>query len=171
MKKVIRSVACLVLISFAFVSMEGCYGSFSLTKKWHSWNGSFGNKFVKEIVFIASNIIPIYGICILVDAVLLNTIEFWTGSNPLAMAPGESETQVVTNGEGDSFRITATMNRFDVVQLTGKNAGHESSLVYEPDSATWFMENSVERIALAQQKTPDVVSLLDAEGNTVSEIR
>lgn len=170
MKKALRTAACLVLLCFAFSTMEGCYGSFTLTKKWHRWNGSLGNKWVGEIVYLLT-IWNIYPICGFVDFLLLNTIEFWTGSNPMAMAPGESETQVVSNGAGDTFRITATMNRFDVVQLTGKNSGHESSLVYEPDSATWFMENGVERIALAQQKTPDVVSLLDVEGNTVREIR
>ena len=170
MRKVFRAAAFFVVITFSFSVMEGCYGGFRLFKTYHNWNGSLGNKWVKEIVYLLT-FWNIYPICVLVDFWILNTIEFWTGRNPLAMTPGETETKVVQNAAGDSFQITATMNRFDVVQLSGKNAGHESSLVYEPDSSLWFLENGYERIALAQQKTADVVSLIDPEGNEVREIR
>jgi len=78
----------------AAVLSTGCYGSFSVTKKLYDWNGrvcgtekgpsstaAWGN----EAVFLICNIIPVYGICAgLIDGLILNSIEFWTGSNPMS---------------------------------------------------------------------------------------
>lgn len=58
----------------------GCYGSFGLTKKVYGWNGSFSNIVVKELIFLAMLIIPVYGVVLFVDAFILNIIEFLTGS-------------------------------------------------------------------------------------------
>ena len=64
-------------------SLQGCYGSFGLTKKLYTWNGSIKNKWVKELVFFVAAL-PVYGLAILVDTIGTNLIEFWTGSNPVA---------------------------------------------------------------------------------------
>jgi len=69
--------ACSVLFS-------SCIGSFGLFHKVLSWNQSLGDKFVNELVFLACNIIPVYPIAFFIDGIVLNTIEFWTGSNPMA---------------------------------------------------------------------------------------
>jgi hypothetical protein len=62
---------------------QGCYGRFQLVRNLYKWNGSVGNKFVNEAVFLVLNIVPVYGFASFVDAVVLNTVEFWTGSNPV----------------------------------------------------------------------------------------
>lgn len=64
--------------------MTGCFGKFALLGKVYNWNDSLGNKFVKTLVFWGLNIIPVYPLCATVDYLILNTIEFWVGSNPLA---------------------------------------------------------------------------------------
>ena len=75
----------LIAISLAAaIALCGCYGSFALTKKLHDWNGTLGNKWINSCVHFVFWVIPVYGICIWVDYLVLNTIEFWTGSNPVA---------------------------------------------------------------------------------------
>lgn len=66
------------------LSLQGCYGSFGLTKKVYQWNGTFGNKWVKELVFLVLNVVPVYGLSVFVDVIGTNLIEFWTGSNPVS---------------------------------------------------------------------------------------
>ena len=73
----------LTLIALAGVS-GGCFGKFALTRKLYGWNDSLGNKFVKTIAFWALTIIPAYELMGLGDFLVLNVIEFWTGSNPVA---------------------------------------------------------------------------------------
>jgi hypothetical protein len=75
--------------------LTACFGKFALTRKIYEWNDSFDNKFLKTLLFYGLNIIPVYGIGGAVDFFILNLIEFWTGSNPLSMAPGQKEKQVI----------------------------------------------------------------------------
>ncbi len=77
----------------AAVLSTGCYGSFQLTQKIHSINGSIcgtekgpssASAWGTEVVFLIAS--PVYGIGAFIDALILNSIEFWTGSNPMASA-------------------------------------------------------------------------------------
>jgi hypothetical protein len=87
----------LLLGSALAVGLSGCYGKFALTKKLYDWNGSFGNKFLSTVIMWVFMIIPVYGVCTFIDGFVLNLIEFWTGSNPLAM---------VDHDDGSSTRLT-----------------------------------------------------------------
>lgn len=61
----------------------GCYGPFNATRNlWH-WNGTIGDKWGQELVFLALNIIPVYGLFMLGDALIFNSIQFWGGDNPI----------------------------------------------------------------------------------------
>lgn len=122
------------------ISSTGCFGEFALTRKVYSFNDGLGNNFVKTIVFYAMNIVPVYGIAGFLDVVVLNLIEFWTGSNPLAMAEGEVEQRVV-NYKGSKYQITATKNNFNIVPLEGENKGKATDLTFDVASQTWTMTN------------------------------
>jgi Domain of unknown function (DUF3332). len=66
------------------VMFTSCIGSFGLTNKLLDWNRNLDSKFVNELVFLAFCIVPVYGVSILADSLVLNSIEFWTGENPVA---------------------------------------------------------------------------------------
>ncbi|MDD5131596.1 MAG: DUF3332 domain-containing protein [bacterium] len=83
MKKLISLV--LVICLFSFV-LSGCYGSFQVTRKLWKWNGTVGDKWLNEVVFLVMNIVPVYGVAAFVDAIVVNSIEFWTGKNPVTAA-------------------------------------------------------------------------------------
>ena len=41
---------------------NSCIGSFGLFNRLNTWNQSIGNKFVNELVLLAFNIVPVYGV-------------------------------------------------------------------------------------------------------------
>ena len=82
MRKSWKSSALILVLCLA-VLMSGCYGTFSLTKRLHHWNGSQDGRWVQEGVFLLLVIVPVYGICMLGDALIFNSIEFWGGNNPI----------------------------------------------------------------------------------------
>ncbi len=97
-------IACLAAGSTLFA---GCYGSFALTKKVYDWNGeASSNKFVQWLVFVGLNVIPVYSLAVAVDAIVVNTVEFWTGDNPVEGVA----TRVEKNSDG-----SATVYRGDEV--------------------------------------------------------
>jgi nucleoside diphosphate kinase len=88
MRKTLLSLALVGSILATGISLQGCYGSFNLTKKVYQFNGSLGNKWVKSLVqFVFGG--PVYGVTTTIDVLVLNVIEFWTGSNPVAAAQGQ----------------------------------------------------------------------------------
>lgn len=66
------------------IMFSSCIGSFALTHKILDWNRSVSSKWVNEVIFIAISIVPVYGIAVMADVLVINSIEFWTGENPVA---------------------------------------------------------------------------------------
>lgn len=100
------------------IGQTGCYGPFRLTKNLHEWNGTVGDKFTNALVFFAFVVIPVYEVAVLVDGLVLNTIEFWSGDNPIAMKEGEKDVQIVKkdgkNTESQLQKINFTSNSYKV---------------------------------------------------------
>lgn len=113
---------------------------------------------MNSVVMVALNIIPVYGIATFADAVVLNAVEFWTGKNPLAMQPGERETQVV-RVDGNELEITATRNRLDIAAVDGTVA----SLTYDETSRAWYVETP-EGPRMVARMSEDALTLYHADG-------
>jgi hypothetical protein len=78
--------------------LTGCFGGFAATRALWEWNDDFGNKWVKWLVFLGLSILPIYSLFVLADVLVLNSVEFWTGSNPVAHgADGRTYARLPTN--------------------------------------------------------------------------
>ncbi|MGM0635345.1 MAG: DUF3332 domain-containing protein [Bacteroidota bacterium] len=131
-----RKIVICTLLSASILSTS-CLGSFSAFNSLRDWNdGLTSNKFLDNLIFWALNIVPVYGLFFFADAVFFNLIEFWTGSNPIAMADGETETQYATV-DGTSVRMTASKNKFDIEILDGENAGKELNMIFLPEDKSW----------------------------------
>lgn len=75
-----KAIAGLLLAS----SLTGCMGHNALTAKALKFNLSTAEgRWGREGLFVGMMIIPVYPIFKLLDLLLFNSIEFWTGSNPL----------------------------------------------------------------------------------------
>ncbi len=79
------------LLGSGCLVVSGCFGSFPLTNIIYDWNGGFGSKWVRWLIFLGLIIIPVYEIALIVDALILNTIEFWTGGGGGGGGGGSSE--------------------------------------------------------------------------------
>ncbi|MBI9020164.1 MAG: DUF3332 family protein [Verrucomicrobia bacterium] len=67
----------------ASILLTGCTGPFALTGKLKAWQTGFDEKWVDEVAFLGCIILPAYGLCMLGDAIIFNSVEFWTGDNPM----------------------------------------------------------------------------------------
>ena len=95
MKKTLLTVVTALLVVSMSLTSTGCFGSFNLVKKVYKFNEGFGDKWINEIGFLVMTIVPVYGIAATIDVLILNSIEFWTGSNPVSAL----NEPVVVNGE------------------------------------------------------------------------
>ena len=112
MKKRYLSVALIIALAGSMLSTS-CIGSFALTNKVLDWNKSIGNKFVNEVVFFAFWILPVYEITALADALVLNSIEFWSGDNPMAKGTKIIEGQdgrYLVDCDGKGYTIKSEMD-------------------------------------------------------------
>lgn len=155
------------MMSITSSSLVGCYGNFTLTRKLYTWNGSLGDKFLVSAVAWVMVIVPIYGFAGFIDFVFLNTVEFWTGKNPMAMKAGEKEIQVVEMN-GEQYEITATKNRFDIIKLSNPKAP-SVSLIYDEADKSWYAESAQgkAKIAVEDAKNPNFISVIYPDGKTV----
>lgn len=79
----IRHLKVSALFLAATLLTTSCVGSFSLFNRVAKWNmRATSSKFLNEIIFIL--ISPAYAVCAVTDLLVLNTVEFWSGSNPVA---------------------------------------------------------------------------------------
>jgi hypothetical protein len=130
MKK-IRTIVMIALIAVMGVALTGCYGSFAMVKKVHTWNGTVGNKFVNEAVFLVLNIIPVYPVCAFVDVIILNSVEFWTGSNPMALKQGDNNLNI----KGKNVKVNLTGNTAIIYDDMGKPI---ATVNYNESDKTWY---------------------------------
>lgn len=127
MKKTYLSVA-LICTLCAALTLPSCIGSFTLTKKLVSWNNQVGNKFVNELVFFAFWILPVYEVSALADLLVLNSIEFWSGENPVA------EGSKVIKGNDGKYLVVCDKHGYTI---TSENDGSSVRLDFDTDSRTW----------------------------------
>jgi hypothetical protein len=99
-----RIFALVLAAAVALSSLSGCYGKFALTRKVYGVNSEVKDKYLRNLVTWAFIIVPVYGVSALVDFILFNTIEFWSGNNPVAA--GEKEFHY--SADGDDYRVNAS---------------------------------------------------------------
>lgn len=149
------------LLLSATILLSSCIGSFGLTNKVKDWNDSLGNKWVNELVFICMHIVPVYEVSIFVDAVVLNSIEFWTGNNPMAANVGE--TNIVKNTAGEDIQITTTENGYNL-----SNGEQEMQLVFDEAEKTWSAVYDNESVKLMQFTGDNSAQMFTINGNSMN---
>jgi hypothetical protein len=136
MKKMnLKVVACLMAGSLVYSS---CIGSFSLFNSYAKWQCNMtSNKFVNAIVgFVLMPIVG--GITLFVDAVVLNTIEFWSGTNPMQANIGK--TKKVMGSDGRYYAVKTLENGYEVKAPNGEL----SYFIYDQKRNTWTLKQNGE---------------------------
>lgn len=138
MNRKMKTAAAIVL---ATSLLAGCMGKFALTGKIYAWNKkAAGDRWVNEMIFVAFLIIPVYNLALLADGIVFNSIQWWTGQNPVAQA-------------GDQKRVQGEDGSVALMTLRADGA-----IDVEATSA----EGVVSRFTL--QRVGDQVAVTDARG-------
>jgi len=111
----IQTTAMLTLLAFLPLVTTGCFGRFELTRKVYKFNKEVSDKWVQELVFLVFAFVPVYAIATFVDAIVVNSIEFWTGKNP-ALA---GTTQEFRGDNGEVARATYREDGTVALEVTG----------------------------------------------------
>ena len=113
MKKRYLSVALIAILASSMM-FTSCIGSFKLTNKVLTWNKQVGSKFVNELVFVAFWILPVYELSGLADLLVLNSIEFWSGENPV-----QASTKTI-DGKNGRYIVKSDKNGYTITNTPTK---------------------------------------------------
>jgi len=138
---VVGTISCSLLFS-------SCIGPFNLSSKLLAWNQTVSDKFVNAILFVVLS--PAYVVTLAGDLLLFNTIEFWTGNNPI-------EAGVVKQVQGDNgvYTVETLENGYRIED----EAGQITQFVYDKESNTWSL--------VANEKTTKLITISDDNKNAI----
>lgn len=154
MKKTYCRVA-IVLTVAASLGLTSCIGSFSLTNKLMTWNKGVSNKFVNELIFFAFWVLPVYEVTALADVLVLNSIEFWSGSNPVAVG-----TRVI-DGKDGRYLVDCDGKGYTI---TSENDGSAVRLDFNEEDQSWNLNNDGQQIKLLSFVDDMHVEMPDGRG-------
>ena len=158
MKKVQLNVMAVLLSSTVLFS--SCLGSFKLFNSVSSWNQQVtGSKFVNELIFIGLNIIPVYGVASIADVLIFNSIEFWSGKNPVADTSAQ-----VFDTENGKVTVQQTEDGYAITSETGE----AMNLCFNEATQTWSMEANGETHKILAINNDGTADLYLQDGTTTN---
>lgn len=128
MKKKTLTVAVICALAGSLM-LGSCIGSFNLTTKLLGWNKQISNKFVNELVFVAFWILPVYEVSGLADLLVLNSIEFWGGQNPVAKG------KKIIDGQDGKYLVVCDGKGYTIKSL---NDGSVVRLDFNFETQSWY---------------------------------
>lgn len=143
------------------VLFSSCIGSFGLTNKLLDWNRNIDSKFVNELVFIAFWIVPVYEISALADVLVLNSIEFWSGSNPVA----DTGTVKTINGKDGVYTVETKTDGYHI-QKEGEEKAID--LVFDETDKSWSVKADGEATKLLKFTDNDKVVMYLPDGKEMN---
>ena len=155
MKKKSLIIATVVALS-ASMMMQSCIGSFALFNKVKNWNDHVGDKFVNELVFVAMWILPVYELSFAADLFILNSIEFWSGTNP-ALA----ETKVI-DGKDAQYLVAKNESGYTITNMTTKQV---TKFNFNAKDNSWSLENNGEEVKLFSFVDDTHVDVITRDGS------
>lgn len=150
MKKLHLTAAIAITLASS-ITLSSCIGSFALTNKVLGWNRQVGDKFINELVFAAFWILPVYELTGLADLLVLNSIEFWSGENPV-----HASTQVI-DGKDAKYLVAQDKSGYTITNLSDK-------------SVTRFNFNEVEKSWSIQENGKEYKFMQFVDNNHVKMI-
>ncbi len=137
-----------VAIVAGSVLLTGCMGQFRLTDKVYSWNKkASGERWVNEIIFVGMAVLlPVYGLTLLADGVIFNSIEWWSGSNPIAAAGQQKR---VLGADGSVALMTMRTDGAIDVKATAKDGKKSSFTLVRRDDTVIVLDDHGKQVKTA----------------------
>ena len=164
-----KTVAIAVIVSLMSLT-SACYGPFNLTRNIYHWNsevkgsGEVSEKWMKEIIFFGMIIIPVYMLSALADAFIFNSMQFWTGNNPIKLTRGpDGHIQEVKFGDQTISVFWAEDHRS--AELTYWQQGHivKTARFLEDDKGYRLIERGGLPIYILEQSGDGGVNIVDGD--------
>ena len=104
MKKILASASAAALLT-------GCLGQNALFDTVQDWNSTASNnKFVNQGISFVFWWVPVYGLSLLGDIIIFNSIEFWTGTDGLG-----NEAELTYHADG-SISVLAAQESYTLIK-------------------------------------------------------
>jgi hypothetical protein len=159
MRKMVASIMVFALLAV------GCTGSFNLTRKVYNFHRSQTEKWTDELCFLLVAITPIYGLATFADAIVFNSIEFWTGTNPVEMTSVDPQSRVAQNGKA---KVLMTYNS-KTDQIHVASAGNKGVIFERSNTAIVAKNEKGEVLYSSAQNENGGVAIYDGNGKLVKE--
>ncbi len=148
-----------VLITIAIFTLTACTGTFKLTKTVHNIQRSHSEKWVDEVLFLGCVILPIYWFSLLGDAIIFNSIEFWTGRNPLKNLAGLEERRTIQDGE-NRVVISRGYNA-DTINIESNLSPNAPLTIQKSDKGVFLMDSTGKVLYTSSKDDNGGVSVFD----------
>lgn len=147
MKKQSYLVAALLLFG-SMPTLTSCYiGTFGCLNKMLEWNETMtDNRYISALIAVVIGPIEVM-VGGFLDIVIFNTMEFWTGSNPMAA------TQIVQGRDGRLYAIAPNSEGGYVV--TCQQTGQQVEYLFDAQAHTWSLRLEGETMELFTMTAPN----------------
>jgi len=169
--KTMKKTFLMLMAGIILLFQTGCFGSFKLTVSLYNWNKNVGKGIGQQIIFWLFCIIPVYPAAGFLDCVIFNLVEFWSGTNPLAMKEGESVSKTVAGNDGSQFRFTASRNKVEVTQISGPDKGATVEFIYDQNDKTMYVEDMTGKhrmFSFHEENDTALVDVYTSGGKTIT---
>lgn len=156
----------IILMLCAFLT-TGCTGSFNLTRKVYHFHREQPNKWADEISFLVVAILPIYGLATFADAVIFNTVEFWTDENPIVYNPKMKPNERIVREGGDMLIISR--NDAGEVILTPQTANADPITFERTDEMVLAKNETGEVMFSSMKNEAGDISIYDKNGDLMKQ--
>ena len=128
-----KAIVTLLAAGMLLGSTTGCIGRMALSGKVLGWNLSVAeSKWGREAVFLCLYIIPVYPISGLIDLLIINSIEFHSGTNPVS-----GEARLANRVKGPDGSVATSTPRedgsLDIEVVTADGERHFVNVVQDGD--------------------------------------
>lgn len=151
----------LVLVAIVPV-VAGCYGRFPLTRAVYNFNKKVSeDELVQSVAMWAMVIIPVYGVAVLGDAVVIHLIEFWSGDRV--------DVGSRTLGDGTEMALMPSADGREMVLTVSRDGRELSRTAFVRVADGEFEVRDAEgRLAGTVRRTPSgALELTDADGAVI----
>ena len=153
---------------------SGCFGPFNLTRRLYQGNEQVQGKWEREAIFVVLAWLPVYGLAVAGDAIVFNSMEFWTGNNPVdaptANRRAVPQTKRIVHGEDETlltYTHTANGGELLIEQFqSGEPAG--SLRVQQRNGAAVGYDADGKALLTSRSLADGSILVHDAQGRQVA---
>lgn len=143
---------------------SGCFGGFALTKKLYAFNSGISGKWVRWLVFLLFYCFGVYFVTAVIDGLVLNSVEFWTGKQPL------SSTQVHEGKDAKALVSAPDQDTVVIEMHRGKAKVGRVALTRLEGAIMLESSNGHRYYVRDRQDTVEDTEIVDAQGQTLAQL-